>query len=313
MLVITLKRSVKFIVIIIILFGCFYYKDDIIKFFVAPAKKTENKEIKIPESNEYKLSFGEYEYVQLTDNFVPDSKQDILNIVYTTLNSGWDSFTFYCPESYTTCVDDVTSITNNNETLSNINNYVHPYNSFKTIETNYSTSGEVTLNIHKLYSDTSIKLVNEKVDEIYNSLINDGMSERDKIKTIHDYIINNTEYDDEKIDGVTKLYSNSARGVLLDGYGICSGYTDAMAIFLNKMGIQNIKVSSQKHIWNLVFIEGKWQNLDLTFDDPTPSPDNGEDILIDDYFLIDTKTMQEIDTSGQHYFDEDIFKEALNN
>ena len=308
-----MKKSVKYIIIIIFLFGAFYMKDDIIKFLKEPAKKPLEKEIKIPKSNEYKLSDGEYAYVQLTENFVPNSKQDILNIVYTTLNSGWDSFTFYCPESYTTCIDDVTSITNNNETLSNINNYVHPYNTFKTIETNYSTSGEVTLNVHKLYSDESIKIVNEKVDEIYNSLINNEMSERDKIKTIHDYIINNTEYDAEKLGGITREFSNSARGVLIDGYGICSGYTDAMAIFLNKMGIKNIKVSSEKHIWNLVFIEGKWQNLDLTFDDPTPEPDNGENILIHDYFLIDTKTMQEIDTSSQHYFKEKVFVEAVNN
>ena len=136
-----MKKSVKYIIIIIFLFGAFYMKDDIIKFLKEPAKKPLEKEIKIPKSNEYKLSDGEYAYVQLTENFVPNSKQDILNIVYTTLNSGWDSFTFYCPESYTTCIDDVTSITNNNETLSNINNYVHPYNTFKTIETNYSTSG----------------------------------------------------------------------------------------------------------------------------------------------------------------------------
>ena len=307
-----MKKSVKYLIIIIFLFGCFYMKDDIIKYFTQPAKQSENKEIKIPKSNEYKLAQGEYEFVSLTDNFVPENKQDILNIVYTTLNAGWDSFTFYCPKSYTNCIDDVTTITNNNETLSNINNYVHPYNSFKTIETTYSTSGEVTLSIHKLYNEQSIKLVNEKVDEIYKTLINDGMSEKDKIKTIHDYIINNTSYDTEKINGVTREFSNTARGVLIDGYGICSGYTDTMAIFLNKMGIQNIKISSKNHIWNLVYIDGNWKNLDLTFDDPTPIPDNGEDILLDDYFLIDTKTMQEIDTTSQHYFDEKVFKEALN-
>ena len=41
----------------------------------------------------------DYKYVKITDNFVPSSKQDILNIYYTVVNSGMDKFTFYCDKS----------------------------------------------------------------------------------------------------------------------------------------------------------------------------------------------------------------------
>ena len=36
--------------------------------------------------------------------------------------------------------------------------------------------------------------------------------------------------------------SNTAYGVLIEGYGTCNGYSDAMAIFLNKMNIINYKI-----------------------------------------------------------------------
>lgn len=306
-----MKNSVKYIIIVICILSSIYFLEDIVAFFKAPMKKeAEKQEIIIPTINEYKIFAEQYAYVQDTNKFVPSDKQDILNIVYTVLNSGWDTFTFYCPKGYETCIDDVTDITNNNETLSNINNYVHPFNSFKTIETNYTTSGEITLIVHKLYSNEQIEELNKKVDEIYNELITSDMSDVDKITKIHDYIINNTKYDDAKISGVLKDNSNNAYGVLFDGYGVCSGYTDAMALFLNKMNIQNIKVSSNNHIWNLIYINNKWSNIDLTFDDPVT--DTNEDILSHDYFLIDSTTMIEIDKSSQHNFNRDIFVEAVN-
>ncbi len=305
-----MKNSVKYIILVLCILASLYFIDDIKKFFTEPLKKdAEKQEIQIPKINEYKIFEGNYYYVQDTNKFVPSNKQDILNIIYTVLNSGWENFTFYCPKGYTTCVDDVTEITNDDETLSNINNFVHPFNSFKTVETNYTTSGEITLIIHKLYNEEQIKTLNKKIDELYNELVTDNMTDTDKIKVIHDYIINNTKYDDAKISGITKDNSNNAYGVLIDGYGICSGYTDAMALFLNKMNIQNIKVSSSKHIWNLVYINGQWSNLDLTFDDPIT--ETGEDILSHDYFLIDSKSMIEKDKSNQHDFNKETFVEAV--
>ena len=81
-----------------------------------------------------------------------------------------------------------------------------------------------------------------------------------------------------------------------------------MAIFLDRMKIPNYKISSDKHIWNLVYINGKWLNLDLTFDDPVTN--TGEDILQHDYFLISTDELLKLDKS-EHTFNKEVFKEAL--
>ena len=140
------------------------------------------------------------------------------------------------------------------------------------------------------------------------------MSNYDKIKTIHDYIINNTVYDNIKGDFVLgksntdSIYkSHKAYGPLLQGYAICSGYSDAMAIFLNKMGIPNYKISSNNHVWNLVYLDNQWLHLDLTWDDPIVS--TGENKITHNFFLIDDNALKEKNTE-QHQYDTNIYKEA---
>ena len=305
-----MKKSVQIILALAIIFTIFFMKDDISKFIGDFINKQKDKnivnKINIPKSNEYKNGTT-YSYVKEVNNYIPSNKDDIKNIVYTILNNGFSEFTFYCPTSYESCIDDVTQITNDEEQLSNINNFVNPFNSFKTIETTYSSNGEINLVVHKLYDNDTINLINDKVDEIISEVTNDTMNQTEKIKAIHDYIINNTKYDSEKIGGVTKYKSNTAYGTLTQGYAICSGYSDTMAIFLDKLGIENYKIASTKHVWNLVKVDGSWKHLHLTFDDPVTS--SGEDMLLSDYFLIDTQTLKNKD-NVEHYFDENIYVEA---
>ena len=86
---------------------------------------------------------------------------------------------------------------------------------------------------------------------------------------------------------------------MIQGYGTCNGYADAMAIFLD------YKISNDEHIWNLVYLDGKWYHLDLTWDDPISETN----INRDTYFLITTKTLEELN-DGTHNFDKKIYSEA---
>ena len=133
------------------------------------------------------------------------------------------------------------------------------------------------------------------------------MTNEEKIKNIHDFIINNTEYDQLKTENIhdTTYKSNTAYGVLLQGYGICSGYSDTMAIFLNRLGITNYKISNDTHIWNLVYINGIWRHLDATWDDPISEYNENRDT----YFLISYEDLQKLDDKT-HNFDKSIYKEA---
>ena len=151
------------------------------------------------------------------------------------------------------------------------------------------------------------KAINDKVDEILKKQVNNSMSTEDKIKAIHDYIINTTKYDvSRNNDGKSPYHSYTAYGPLLEGYATCNGYTDAMALFLIKMNIPNFKVVSENHIWNAVYLDNKWYHLDLTWDDPVLT--DGSDTLEYTFFLITTPELEELETN-QHGFDKKVFSE----
>ncbi len=262
----------------------------------------------IEPKNAYHRNYN-FEFVQETDDFTPYSYQGLLNIIYTMLNSGWEKFTFYCPEEYAECLNDIEKISKDNILLTNINNFVHPFNNFENIVTSYYESGEVTIEITKLYSDEDIKKINAEIDKLMEKLITDDMDNNEKIKTIHDYIINNTKYDTLRNDTNNSPYhSNTAIGPLFEGYAICSGYADVMELFLERFNLKSFKVASSLHIWNSVYLNGSWKQLDLTWDDPITS--TNEDYLYYKYFLVDAEDLPKLDTeTEQHDYDKTVYLE----
>lgn len=253
---------------------------------------------KLEARNDYTRDM-DFTYVKRTTNFHPKNYQDILNIYYSALNNGLEEFTFQCDASYTTCLDDVDTLANSQEKLSDINNYVHPFNSFKHIETTYNSLGSVTISVVRAYTPEEIALLNKAIDEIYPKVINENASVKDNIKSAHDYIINYTKYDRTRKDGESEYRSDTAYGALYQGYAVCGGYSDTMALFLNRMNIPNFKASSEMHVWNVVNVDGQWLNLDLTWDDPISI--DGLDYLEYDFFLIDSKTMLTLEQKEHNF------------
>ena len=266
------------------------------------------EEIELGEVNKYYRDYN-FRFVQNTDNFIPSDKKDLINIYYTVINAGKDSFTFYCPEDYKNCIADVKALANDQSELSDINNYVHPYNGFLNVKTEYDSLGKVTIHITRLYSDEEIDKINKEIDRLLPIVIV-GDDEYQNIKSIHDYIVNNTRYDSDRSDkGIINYKSDTAYGPLFEGYAICGGYTDLMELFLERLNIKSFKVSSDDHIWNAVKYKNTWYHLDLTWDDPVAS--DGNDYLDHNYFLIDTDTLLKIERT-QHNFTKENYTELLN-
>lgn len=298
----------KYIVLLflIILFGVtFVYRKPLYNLYRTYFIK-ENKNVSLNYSNAYTRNYN-FNYVSLTDNFIPNNYQDLLNIYYTVLNSGTTTFSFYCQDNYEDCIQDVDSLANNQKVLSTINNFVHPFNSFRHLETSYDDYNKVTIKIEHIYNDTDIKLIEAKVKEIENTVWQDTMSVEDKIKEIHNYIINNSKYDKDRSDkNIVKYKSDTAYGSLLEGYSLCGGYTDAMELFLEDLGIKSYKVSSENHVWNAVNLNNNWYHLDLTWDDPITT--DGSDILEYNFFLITTSELEALENE-QHNYDKNIYSE----
>ena len=301
-----MKKIFTFLALVAVLGLTFYFREDISKFYVENFS-TYNRDIKLTYKNDYYRDFT-YNYVKIPDDFNAKSKTQLINIYYTIINSGIDKFTFYCSKSYDNCINDVVELANNQTVLSNINSFVHPFNSFSSIETKYDSFGRVTLKINKAYTPDQIKSINNKMKEIITKQVKNTKDEREIIKIIHDYIINNTKYDSDKSDrNIEKYNSNIAYGPLLQGYGLCGGYTDAMAIFLDYYDIPNYKVISENHIWNAVYLNNKWYHLDLTWDDPVMK--DGSNTLEYTFFLITTKELEE-QATNQHIFNKSVFSEV---
>lgn len=262
--------------------------------------------IQIPKENKYYKNVS-YGYVQESSDFIPYGYQDLLNIFYSILNRGYDSFTFYCPDEYDNCLMDVADISKDNIILTNINNYTSPFNNFKSIKVMYSADGEVNVVVKKLYSDQEIMDVNQKIDEIISSIITNDMKPEDKILTIHDYIVNNTKYDLDKANNKSVYKSNIAYGPLIEKKAVCGGYADAMALFLNRLGVPNFKVAADNHIWNAVYIDGKWLHLDLTWDDPV-TKDRDIDKIEHKFYLINTEKLESYKIED-HSYDKLIYQE----
>ena len=260
------------------------------------------KSFTISNSNEYAKDYN-FKFISQSEDYIPYSYQDLLNILYSILNNGWEVFTFYCPTEYEKCISDIDKMGKDTNLLSNINNFVHPYNSFSKIGIESSPTGEITIKINKLYNQEDINKINLGVEQIFNNILTSGLTDKDKILVIHDYIINNTKYDtDKKYD-----YSYTAIGPLSYGTAVCSGYADLMAIILTKLGYKNFKVASETHVWNAVLIDGEWLNLDLTWDDPI-TVNSDIDTLLHQFYLINTEKLLEFDTSD-HNFDTTVYQE----
>ena len=261
--------------------------------------------------NDYYLE-DHFNYVDnYTDSGIKN-KEEFVGFLYYALNSGSKHIERYIDKDYTNYESDIASFTRNNgegfkDTISILNNFVHPFNSSNNIKLNYGGDYTVGITVNKVYSEEEISEINTVVDSILKEKVTNSMPTREKIKVIHDYIIDHTEYDKLKYENKsdTTYKSNTAYGVLIEGYGTCNGYADAMAIFLNKLNVINYKISNDEHIWNLVFLDGKWYHLDLTWDDPI----SDNNVNRDTYFLITTDVLKKIN-DGTHDFDKNIYSEA---
>ena len=294
---------------------------DKISNFLAKTISSENI-LTIQEGNEYTKNY-DFLYVQNSNKYMPYSKDDLIDIMYSIINQGWSEFTFYCPKEYSECIKDISVLSKDDLNLTHVNNYVHPYNSFKTIKTSITETGEITIFVDYLYTAEEKEIINGYVNKIVDKYNSDTLDDFEILKAIHDEIINNTKYDITRNDtGDSKYRSYNAYGPVVEGYATCNGYADLMAIILSAMGYQNFKVAttsdeisyeSNGHIWNAVKIDDEWLHLDLTWDDPVSS--DGKNYLYHKYFLVTTEEMKASDYGNvsveEHNFNKAIYQEFM--
>lgn len=117
------------------------------------------------------------------------------------------------------------------------------------------TTAEVTVNDAARASVTQI--VNNAVDLCRQET--DG-SEYDMALWLHDWTLDQLEYDHS-------LNWCSAESGLTRHQGTCESYQRIYSKLLDAAGIANGRITGNGHTWNAVKIDGKWCQMDLTWDD----------------------------------------------
>lgn len=99
-----------------------------------------------------------------------------------------------------------------------------------------------------------------------------SMTDVEKALVVHDYLVQNCEYDIDRLNsGTLPDISHTAYGALVNRMAVCDGYGDAYAyIMKDKLGIpcELVTSDSMAHAWNMIQIGGKWYHVDATWDDP---------------------------------------------
>ena len=150
-----------------------------------------------------------------------------------------------------------------------------------TINLNYDSAGQLVRKYYygvKTDGSEATAALEKWVNARLAELITDPMTDTEKVKAIHDYIVANFEYD---------VYTNSSKkasdyddesftayGLVKNGYGVCEAYAELFCLMSTYANIPCYPVTGYygggKHMWNKVKIDGKWRNIDCTTDDPIP-------------------------------------------
>lgn len=141
------------------------------------------------------------------------------------------------------------------------NVYISPAADNTYLSNEFSNTDEINIAINQI----------EKVkNDIINSLTG---SDYEKIMKIHDYLVDNAEYDST----YNAIGNYSVYGALIGKKCVCEGYAKALKYLSNAAGIKceimqgtatNSSGQTESHAWNCVKIDGIWYEIDATWDDP---------------------------------------------
>ena len=123
-------------------------------------------------------------------------------------------------------------------------------------------------------STAQIELAIAEIEKVKNNILSNlSGTAYQKVLYIHDYLVDNIEYDST----YQEIGSYSIYGALIGKKCVCEGYAKAFKYLVNAAGIKceimqgtatNSSGQTESHAWNCVEINGIWYEIDTTWDDP---------------------------------------------
>jgi hypothetical protein len=175
----------------------------------------------------------------------------------------------------------------------------HKYLKFTTLDLNWkylNHGSHIEIEMHANYLLTAQEefSANEMIKSIIEEIVDPSMTDHEKVKAVHDWILLNASYDET-------LNYRSHFELLTHGAAVCHGYALLFDRMLDPLNIPSVLVTGnvpEYHIWNMVQLNGLWFHVDVTFNDPLP--DESGRLLYDFYMLSDDELKKTHTIENQH-------------
>ena len=233
------------------------------KYFYNQLEEPSQNIYKAFESNRENMKSGTYR-IELGDTFSSllstANGQDELGSYY---QSAIEAYTYDNPEIF----------------------YLSPNKMYLNIETT-TVGSSVTYNVYidngnennyfidEFTSQSQVENAISQIEQLKNQILeNRSGNAYEDIKMVHDYLVDNIEYDTT----ISKENIYNVYGALINRTAVCEGYARSFKYLMDELGIPctlvigkgtNAQGQTENHAWNYVQLNGNWYAIDCTWDDP---------------------------------------------
>ena len=153
--------------------------------------------------------------------------------------------------------------------------YTYSFGAEPTVKNLYEYPG---YRILKVQVNPKYESANAETDEFVNSLT--ALSEKETVKAIATYIADRIVYKDENVAGINDVFTSPT-----PVNGICGTYANAFIYLCQRADIPCVTIKDATHAWNEVYIDGRWQIIDVSYYDVARTD---ESLFTNSYPRIDT-------------------------
>lgn len=202
-----------------------------------------------------------------TKVIIDGNNADGYNTSYSYAHYVDTEFTFTTPGKTDTAMKSVANV------LSGY--YTYSFGAQPTVKNLYEYPG---YRILKVQVNPKYESANTATDEFVGSIAT--LPEKEKVKAIATYISDRIVYKDENVAGINDVFTSDT-----PVNGICGIYANAFIYLCQRVDIPCVTIKDATHAWNEVYIDGRWQIIDVSYYDVARTD---ESLFTTNYPRIDT-------------------------
>lgn len=143
------------------------------------------------------------------------------------------------------------------------------------VNASFSTNRNGGYNMHITYSMSYLSdasqesQMNQAVSNVLKSLNLSNKTDYQKIKAIYDYMCSNITYDYKNLNDNSYTLKHTAYAALINKTAVCQGYATLFYRLALEVGVDARVITGDSggpHAWNIVKLNGKYYNVDSTWD-----------------------------------------------